>query len=376
MFYWQRNAYNDVWASYIRMYCLMVILLRGGLELGFKGKGIIVFLYTFVPQLVEATMVMLIAWLAFGLPIPLAYALGFVCAAVSPAVLVPSMLGLAKQGFGIKKGIPTTLIAASSFDDIGAITLFGVFATLALNGKGGGESSNIWFALLANAYQLATGVGLGVVFGFVFGWAFRLLKLNNWFRVALCMIVVTFILVFSEFLGFHETKYIGIIMFGYILHCIWGHNKPEDHLKYVWLILMPLLFGSVGAAIRITEVKWIHILQGLGIFMFGMVCRFIATFLVGFAKKYTWKEKLFCALAWLPKATVQAAIGGIILDEVRADFEDGPLKEEYEEFGLLILTTSIISIVISAPLGAICTNTLGPKLFILRFRGRAIERRV
>jgi NhaP-type Na+/H+ or K+/H+ antiporter len=137
MFAWQREAYNDMWAIYIRIVCLMVILLRGGLELSFRGKGIIVFLYTFVPQLVEATMVMLIAWLAVGMPFAIAYSLGFVVAAVSPAVLVPSMLGLAKAGYGVKKGIPTTLIAASSFDDIGAITLFGVFSTIALNGKGG-----------------------------------------------------------------------------------------------------------------------------------------------------------------------------------------------------------------------------------------------
>jgi len=213
------------------------------------------------------------------------------------------MIDLAKRGFGIKKGIPTTLIAASSFDDIGAITLFGVFATLALNGKGG-ESSNIWLALLANVYQLAAGIALGVFFGFTFGWLFRLLKLNNWFRLVLCLLVVSVILAFSELLAFHETKYIGIIMFGYILHCIWGHFKPEEHLKYVWLCLMPLLFGSVGAAIRITEVKGVHILYGCIIFLFGMSFRFVATFLVGFAKKFTWREKLFCAVAWLPKATV------------------------------------------------------------------------
>ena len=151
LFTWERDAYNDLWASYIRIVCLMVILLRGGIELSFRGKGIIVFLYTFVPQLVEATSVMLISWLAVGLPFPLAYSLGFVVAAVSPAILVPSMLNLAKAGYGIKKGIPTTLIAASSFDDIGAITLFGIFSTIALNGKGG-EDESVGLAVLANVY--------------------------------------------------------------------------------------------------------------------------------------------------------------------------------------------------------------------------------
>lgn len=148
---WERNAYNDTWATYIRMFCLMVILLRGGLELSFAGKGLIVFLYTFVPQLVEATSVMLVSYFIVGLPFAPSYALGFVCAAVSPAVLVPSMLSLAKRGLGVEKGIPTTLIAASSFDDIGAITLFGVFMTISLNGKTGDEA-NVYLAVLANVY--------------------------------------------------------------------------------------------------------------------------------------------------------------------------------------------------------------------------------
>ena len=94
---------------------------------------------------------MLPTWLILQIPFPIAYALGFICAAVSPAVLVPSMLGLAKQGFGVKKGIPTTLIAASSFDDILAIEAFGVFSTLALNGLGGPNRS-VWFVLFVNGY--------------------------------------------------------------------------------------------------------------------------------------------------------------------------------------------------------------------------------
>ena len=96
MFTWESEAYHDPAASYVRIVCLMVILLRGGLEITFKGKGLIVFLYTIVPCLVEATAVMFVAWLVVGMPFLISYAMGFMCAAVSPAILVPSMLSLAK----------------------------------------------------------------------------------------------------------------------------------------------------------------------------------------------------------------------------------------------------------------------------------------
>ena len=148
---WVYDNYNDIWATHIRIVCLLTILLRGGLELEFRNKGLIVFLYTVVPQLVESAAVMLPTWLIVGIPFPIAYALGFICAAVSPAVLVPSMLSLAKRGYGVAKGIPTTLMAASSFDDILAIEAFGVFSTLALNGLGGPNRS-IWYVLFTNGY--------------------------------------------------------------------------------------------------------------------------------------------------------------------------------------------------------------------------------
>lgn len=143
-----------------------------------------------------------------------------------------------------------------------------------------------------------------MVLGAIGGFALKWLKLGNWFRLAFCLIVVTFIGVGSELIQFHESKYIGIILFGYILHCIWKHHKPEIHLEYVWMVLMPLLFGTVGAAIRITEVQLKHLLLGVGVFIFGLCFRWVATFLVGFAKDYNMKERVFIAFAWIPKATV------------------------------------------------------------------------
>lgn len=125
--------YPETKAGYIRMECLSLILLRGGLELDFKGKGLTVVLLTLMPQIFEATAVAVASHLILGFPWALSFANGFTLGAVSPAVLVPSMMILHKAYYGTAKGIPTTMIAASSFDDIIAITAYGIFITSAMS---------------------------------------------------------------------------------------------------------------------------------------------------------------------------------------------------------------------------------------------------
>jgi solute carrier family 9B (sodium/hydrogen exchanger), member 1/2 len=125
--------YPDKNAGYLRLICLSVILLRGGLELDFNGKGLTVVLLTLLPQVSEACMAAIASRFIFSMPWPLCFAQGFTLGAVSPAVLVPSLMILQKAGYGVKKGIPTTLIAASSFDDIIAITVFGICISIAFN---------------------------------------------------------------------------------------------------------------------------------------------------------------------------------------------------------------------------------------------------
>jgi len=140
------GVYPDEFAGILRIICLSVILLRGGLELDFKGKGLTMVLLTLLPQVFEATAAAVATRYILSVPAgvngspaaddfpwPLCFAHGFTLGAVSPAVIVPSMMILHKQGYGVEKGIPTSMIAASSFDDIIAITAFGVFLTIAFN---------------------------------------------------------------------------------------------------------------------------------------------------------------------------------------------------------------------------------------------------
>jgi NhaP-type Na+/H+ or K+/H+ antiporter len=145
--------FPDVWTGWIRIVCLCHLLLRGGMEISFKGQGIIVLLLAVGPQIFEATAVGLAARALYGMPWPLAFAFGFVLGAVSPAVVVPSLLSLQERGYGVTKRIPTTLIAASAFDDIIAITLFSILAsvTFAMEGfteEGAHADMAIWQRIL------------------------------------------------------------------------------------------------------------------------------------------------------------------------------------------------------------------------------------
>ena len=122
------------------------------------------------------------------------------------------------------------------------------------------------------------------------------------------------------------------------------------------MFCQPFLFGTVGAAVLFSKIEPSQIGKGLVVIFIGVSARWLATFMVTCEKKYNAKERAFMAFAWIPKATVQAALGGLTLAE--AQKRDLP---EWEEYGQAMLTTAVFAIIITAPLGAIMINTLGTK---------------
>ena len=171
----------------------------------------------------EAMMVSLVSKFVFSLPWALAFSLGFILAAVSPAVLVPSCMILQEQRYGVEKGIPTSLIAASSFDDIIAITIFGVCQTSAFAAEGK-SSGSPGMAVLVNIYQIAAGLAVGLSGGYC-------MKIFNkwdppmegkkqnpkflWIKFAILFSIGVIFPIICDVIGFHESKYIGIIFFGW-----------------------------------------------------------------------------------------------------------------------------------------------------------------
>ena len=206
--------YPETIASWVRNVCLSIILLRGGMELDFKGKGLTVVLMTLVPQNLEAIGAALASRWIFNMPWTLCLAQGYTLGAVSPAVLVPSMMILHNAGYGTKKGIPTTMIAASSFDDIIAITIFAVFLTITFNTASGGsdEEVNIMLEVGLNVVQI---IG-GLIVGLLFGWTMKFMKRCPMsFKFIFTLTIAILTPVVCNYGNFPEAKYIFIIFYGY-----------------------------------------------------------------------------------------------------------------------------------------------------------------
>lgn len=189
---------------------------------------------------------------------------------------------LTEQGYGSKKGIPTSLIAASSFDDIIAITVFGVCQTSAFASKIEGVSSP-GMAVLVNIYQIAAGLAFGLGFGYcmkIFNrWEHT--KKLNYIKFAVMLSLGILFPIVCEIIGFYESKYIGIIFFGFMCHHHWGEKKPEKLLANVWTYMQVVLFGSVGASVMFDKIESSVIGKGIIIILAGVSMRWLATFMAG-----------------------------------------------------------------------------------------------
>ena len=151
-------------------------------------------------------------------------------------------------------------------------------------------------------------------------------------------------------------------MFGYFNGRFWK-TKPAKHLSNFWIILQYLLFGTVGGALKLSTIKVGYLGYGIIIILVGLLMRVATTFFISVSKKYTIKERILFAISWIPKATVPAALSSVVLREAK----DRGLPPQYIEYGEIIQTTAIISILIAAPLGVILLNALGHRLLTKDF---------
>lgn len=206
------------------------------------------------------------------------------------------------RGYGIVKGIPLTLLAASSFNDVFNITLFSVTSTIAFNNAGVSDKT-IGEVLLIILLEIIGGIAVGFILGLTMKF---FTKFNHVFKAILTLFVTAFFVVLSEVLKVPEAKYVGIITYGYICYRWWGvSGKPEHLLAEIWTLFTPFLFGTIGAALKFDEIDGGVILPGIGIVILGCAFRSLATIgSMTIPCKYSIKELGFMAIAWLPKATV------------------------------------------------------------------------
>lgn len=355
----------------LRSICLTVILLMAGLELDpvalMKLSGMVV-RATFIPCFVEAIMVAILSNLILGFPWTVGFMLGFVLAAVSPAVIIPCLMSLSQRGYGVAKGIPTLVIAACSADDVVAISGFGIFLGLTFS-----KGSPLWKLILHGPIEVIIGVSFGVFWGFLAQWIpnkdHRHVAFFRWLVLLGGGLVALF--------GAHLIHYDGAgglatIIMAFIAGMQWrkegwgDHNPVTKTFKRMWIILEPVIFALIGTEIQVDKINMNTLGLSIVVLLVALIIRMVGTYFAVCGGELTTKEKIFMAFAWLPKATVQAALGPIFLDNVlKQTPEQWELlgdKTEWTNMGNDILTLAVLSILITAPVGAVCILGFGPKL--------------
>jgi len=355
----------------LRSLCLTVILLMAGLELDpvalMKLSGMVV-RATFIPCFVEATVVAVLSKLILGFPWTVGFMLGFVLAAVSPAVIIPCLMSLSQRGYGVAKGIPTLVIAACSADDVVAISGFGIFMGVTFS-----AGKPLWELIMHGPIEVIIGVSFGVFWGVLAQWIPNQDHKHVAFFRWLILLGGGLIALFgAHLIGYDGAGGLATIIMAFVASMKWrkegwgDHNPVSKTFKRMWIILEPVIFALIGTEIQVDKINPETLGKSIAVLVIALVIRMIGTYFAVSGGDLNMKEKIFMAFAWMPKATVQAALGPIFLDKVMKWPEDkwdnlGD-KAEWEEMGNDILTLAVLSILITAPLGAISILGLGPKL--------------
>ena len=336
----------------LRKLALIIILIRAGLGIkkeDLQKVGGSAIRISFIPGILEGfTIAFMSIWL-FGFSFIEGGILGFVIAAVSPAVIVPQMLKLLDKKLGTGQGVPTLILAGASIDDVFAITLFSAFIGLYT-----GANGNLTWQILGIPISIVLGIGLGVVFGLLLVRLYKDYRMRDTKKVLMLLGAAIFMTAIESWLQdrINIAALLGVMSMGYVLM----EKKPEvsyrlaSKLNKIWVLAEIVLFVLVGAQVNVA-IAFEAGLLGLLIILVGLGARTIGVFLATLGSHFTWKERLFCVIAYLPKATVQAAIGGIPLSMGIAS-------------GDLILALAVVAILFTAPLGAIGIEKTAPLLLV------------
>lgn len=327
----------------LRKIALIIILTRAGLSLNIadlRKVGRSAILLCFVPASFEIVGAVVLAPRLLGVSVLEAAIIGAVIAAVSPAVVVPRMLRLMDEGWGTAQGIPQMIMAGASVDDVYVIVLFSSFTSLAA----GGTLSPLDFVRIPTS--LILGIAAGVLCGLALAWWFSHVHMRDSIKVVV-FLALSFVLVTVEdhctgIIGF--SGLLAVMSMGIVL----GQRLPvvskRLSAKYdrLWVAAELLLFVLVGAMVNISYVAYAG-LAAVALIIGAMIFRMVGVFLSVTGTKLNGKERAFCMLAYTPKATVQAAIGGVPLAMGLA-------------CGETVLTVAVLAILITAPFGAIAID--------------------
>lgn len=333
----------------LRKIALIIILTRAGLGLdlsGLKKLGRPAVLMCFVPASFEMAGVILLAPKLMGLSVLEAAVMGAVLAAVSPAVVVPRMVRLMDEGYGVKEGIPQLILAGASVDDVYVIVMFSTFVGM-MQGEG---ASVLKFVNIPVSIFL--GIAIGLFFGVLLAYFFKKVHIRDTSKVLLILSISFLLVVIEDALTTAVTfsALIAIMFIGVGLLKKREVVAKRLSAKYgkLWVASEVFLFVLVGATVNIGYLGKVGV-KALLVIVGALIVRMAGVFVCLLGTGLKRKERLFAMLAYTPKATVQAAIGGI------------PLAVGLS-CGDTVLTVAVLAIVLTAPLGAFVIDLSYKKL--------------
>ncbi len=333
----------------LRRFALVIILTRAGLSLDIndlKRVGRPAILMCFVPAAFEVVATTFIAPMLFNISYRDGALLGAVLGAVSPAVVVPRMIKIMEEKYGTDKSIPQLILTGASADDVFVIVIFTALMTI----NTGKNVSAMTFVQIP--LSIILGIIVGIITGILINLFYKYTKLNTTIKLII-MLSVSFILLEIETRLENIVSISGLIAImtmGITLFRLDKNTAKELSAQYnsLWTAGEIILFVLVGAEIEIGYVLNAGAMAVL-LIISALIFRMIGVLACLVKTKLNCKERLFCMLAYTPKATVQAAIGAI------------PLGAGLS-CGKLILTAAVLAILITAPLGAVCIDNFYKKL--------------
>ena len=341
----------------LRQLALIIILMRAGLSLDLedlKAIGRPAVLMSFVPACFEMAGTILLAPVLLGLPLLDAAILASVVASASPAVIVPRMIKLMETGYGTDKNIPQLILASDSVDDVFNIVVF-----TSLLGLAGGETvSALRFAGVP--VSIALGIVAGIAVGVALALLFKKLHMRDSAKV-MVLLSVAFLLAALEkalegvvpFSGLLAVMVAGAVI---LRKMPAAAKRISTKFSKLWVGAEIILFVLIGASVDIRYAASAG-LKTIVLLVAVLLFRAVGILLCLVKTKLNWKERLFCTFTGIPKATVQAAIGGI------------PLAMGLPNGGV-ILAVAVMAVLFTAPLGAVCLDLSYKKLLVKSGGGR------
>lgn len=333
---------------FLKSFALIVILLRAGMGISkstLKKVGVTALLMSIIPCIFEGITLLFLFHYIFDFSFVTAGLTAFMLSAVSPAVIVPSMLDIKAKGIGKRKEVPTIVLAGASLDDVFAITFFSIFLSLITHGNI--EVGRLLFSI---PLSLIMGIIPGILVGYslIFYFKKRQEHVKSTEQTLILLTISMLLVQVGDIL--HSAALLGIMTIGFIIleKATKIAHDLANKLSQIWIFAEIILFVLIGLSVDI-KVAYSSGLKGILVISLGLIARSLGVWVATSFSILSKKERLFCIFAYFPKATVQAALGSVALNMGVPE-------------GDTILALAVLAIIFTAPLGLILIKMFTPLL--------------